>query len=328
MPNLLFLSAGWRYRVLEIMAEIGKKLESETADSCKVYAGDADPYSASFWVVDHIHLPKYNDISFSDRLMDFCEKKGIHGIVPMGEREYDPLLELRTRLKEMGTVVILPPKETVHICRDKWELSQFLRSVSIAHPPTFLTNDPGVDINNLPCPLYIKPRVTTDGGYLGILEGPSDVIYWRQKYPHSILQKLVKGREVTVDILADWRGKLINYVPRERWFVRGGEVYKGRTIQDRRFTLFCQKILKAFQAAGVLTVQCFLHEEGSPVLIEVNTRIGGGFPLTLAATEPDGFGTALFKLAVGKNLQPKVGQYRELTMLRYDQDIIFREIPK
>ena len=42
-------------------------------------------------------------------------------------------------------------------------------------------------------------------------------------------------------------------------------------------------------------------------------------------TEPDGFGTELFKLAIGEVLQPKVGQYQELTMLRYDQDIIFGE---
>lgn len=328
MANLLFLSCGWRYRVLELMAEIGKKLELETGDSYKVYAGDADRYSASFWAVDHVIFPKYNDFSFPERLFDFCEQNKIHGIVPMGEREYDRLLGLRGELDERGTTIILPSKEMVHRCRDKWELAKFLNSVSIVHPSTFLLSDLKIDIKDLPYPLYMKPRMTIDGGYQGVIEGPFDLIYWKQKNPGFILQSLVKGKEVTVDILADKKGLLVNYVPRERIFVRGGEVYKGRTIRDERFGPFCRKILKVFQAMGVLTVQCFLPEEGPPILIEINTRIGGGFPLTLMATEPDGFGTALFKLAIGKDLQPKIGQYQELTMLRYDQDIIFGEMPK
>jgi carbamoyl-phosphate synthase large subunit len=307
------------------MAEVGKSLESEHGDSCKVYAGDANPHSASFWVVDHILLPRYDDICFPERLLNFCEAKIIQGIVPMGEREYDRLLELRETLAHKGTRVILPPKETVHLCKDKWKLAQFLRSVPIGHPATFLLSDQEMKINELPYPLYIKPRVTTDGGFQGLLEGPSDVIYWRQKQPRSILQELVKGKEVTVDILTDRWGTLINYVPRERIFVRGGEVYKGRSIRDRRFDLFCEQIVHAFRATGILTVQCFLPELGPPILIEINTRIGGGFPLTVVATEPDGFGTALFRLVAGNDLAPRIGQYRQLTMLRFDQDIIFEE---
>lgn len=323
MPNLLFLSTGWRYRVIERMAEIGRELENKYKRPYRVYAGDANPMSVSLLAANHILLPRYSAPEFRPKLKKFCKANKISGIVPMGEREYDVLMDMWDELDFNGTTVLLPLGDTVKTCRDKWKLAERLKGSGIRTPQTFLADSPGIELKDLPYPLFIKPRVTLNGGYMGILENADDAQYWIKKQPGSIMQTLITGREITLDILAGPSSELLAFVPRERLFVRGGEVNKGRTIRDNRFEAFSHNILDMFPSFGVLTVQCFLQPQGEPVLIEINTRIGGGFPLTLTATGTGGFGAALFHLAEGKKVEPFINEYRELTMLRYDQDVIF-----
>jgi carbamoyl-phosphate synthase large subunit len=97
-----------------------------------------------------------------------------------------------------------------------------------------------------------------------------------------------------------------------------GESIQGVTIDDaelRPWLLSVLDALSAIGAIGPLTLQAFLTEDG-PVLIEVNPRFGGGFPLTNAAggTYPEW----IVEMLAGGAFAPRFGEYRRgLYMTRY-----------
>ncbi len=323
MPSLLFLSTGWRFRVVERMRNVAEHLSKQEKIPYKVYAGDSNELSCSLWAAESKIFPRYDSPDFPDELISFCSSKNISGIVPTGEREYDALMNARSKLKESSTVVLMPPNETVKLCRNKLKLSAYLKKSGIPSPATMTIGDAMEKIETLNFPLFLKPTVTSHGGFIGKADSKADIEFWHKKEPHLLVQEFIEGREVTLDILFDSNGNLINFVPRERIFVRGGEVNKGKTVHDEKFEALSNKIAENFKMIGVITAQCYVKENCEPILIEINTRVGGGFPLTLAATEPDGFGTALFKMSIGINPQPNINNFREMIMMRYDHDLIF-----
>src|SRR5207249_1264001 len=71
-------------------------------------------------------------------------------------------------------------------------------------------------------------------------------------------------------------------VSRRRLEVRWGEVAKGVTLWDEGIAAACTRIAQALPAVGPITVQCMM-KDGVPHFIEINARLGGGFPLGIAA---------------------------------------------
>lgn len=111
----------------------------------------------------------------------------------------------------------------------------------------------------------------------------------RPKLGEMVVQTLARGREYTIDVLADRDGRCVCVVPRLRIEVRSGEVSKGVTVRSPRLQDLAGRICAALPGAfGTLIVQVFV--DGPPddaatdlAVIEINARYGGGFPLALEA---------------------------------------------
>jgi len=111
-------------------------------------------------------------------------------------------------------------------------------------------------------------------------------------------------------VLFDWEGRVIHYVPRLRIKTLGGESIQGVTITTDGWRTWLEDVLDklgSMGACGVITVQVFLTEQG-PVLLEINPRFGGGFPLSLKAGAL--YPSWLLKLAAGEDVATRLGDYR------------------
>src|SRR5262249_49432117 len=93
------------------------------------------------------------------------------------------------------------------------------------------------------------------------------------------VQPLIAGAEVTIDVLAAERGRVVALGARRRLKVRGGEVERARTVDAEPFVEQAAAVARALGLSGPFNFQVFVDAE--PALVgEVNPRLGGGLPLS------------------------------------------------
>ena len=131
-------------------------------------------------------------------------------------------------------------------------------------------------------------------------------------------------KEFTVDAYYDANGILKCAIPRERIYVRAGEVNKSRTVKNYLHDVMFDKLSKLDGARGCLTFQYFLNENNSNVYgIEINPRFGGGYPLSYHAggNYPRWI---IEEYLLDKCVSPFFDWNDGLMMLRYDDEIIVK----
>jgi putative hydrolase of the HAD superfamily len=114
-----------------------------------------------------------------------------------------------------------------------------------------------------------------------------------------IVQEYIDWPEYTVDLLADFNGRVLSVVPRSRQLVVAGESYVSRTANAPQMIEESVRLAAALHLVGHNTIQCFWN--GADVkFIEVNPRFGG-------------------------TLAPQVEQFEsDLVMLRFTDDLFVK----
>ena len=186
----------------------------------------------------------------------------------------------------------------------------------ILDPRTVLT-DPKVIY-----PFFLKPACGSSSVGATRIDNRRQLEFFLSCTPDPVLQEFVAGQEYTLDILADFAGRVRCVVPRLRIETRAGEVSKGMTVKNQALIEAGKGVVEALPGAvGCITVQCFLTPEGEIQFIEINPRFGGGFPL--AAQAGADFPRWIIEIMLGRNPQiPLDGWTDGLLMLRFD-DAVF-----
>ena len=115
-----------------------------------------------------------------------------------------------------------------------------------------------------------------------VLGNLHDLEYCRRKFPNHIFQQFIQGREFSIDWYSDFGGNSRVLVPRERLFVRAGEVMISQICLHPLVIETVSRIGKALQLLGPCTLQGFLAEEKF-YLTDINLRFGSGFIHTIVA---------------------------------------------
>jgi carbamoyl-phosphate synthase large subunit len=138
-----------------------------------------------------------------------------------------------------------------------------------------------------------------------------------------LIQQFIDAPEYTVDLFADFSGRIISVVPRERLTIIGGESFVAITRKKEDIIDETIRLAQCLNIIGHATIQCF-HHDGQIKFIEVNPRYGGGANLSFVA----GACTPLFliQLLSKKVVDPCIGNFKNnFMMLRYTQDIFMSE---
>jgi putative hydrolase of the HAD superfamily len=98
-----------------------------------------------------------------------------------------------------------------------------------------------------------------------------------------MVEKVVPGDEITVDVLLDFDGTALCASPRRRLQVRGGEVTQAILERTSDLESLAMSIASGLGCIGPITLQFRNPEPGRWVAMELNARAGGGLPLTVAA---------------------------------------------
>lgn len=310
VKNVLVTSAGRRVSLVQAFQEALHE------DGGRVLAGDASNLApALFHADDLVRLPLLSAGDYVSRLLDIVTTYDVGLVVPTIDTELALLAEHRDVLAEHGCTALVSSPEVVAVSADKASTQEFMERHGITVPRGWTAET--LDRDALPQDLFVKPR---DGSsslhcYSATRDTLDDVL---PLVPNPIVQERLTGAEVTIDALLDLDGTPVHLVPRRRLRTVGGESIQGVTIDDDELGPWLRTVLdrlSAIGAVGPLTLQVFLTDDG-PVLIEVNPRFGGGFPLTNAAGGR--YPRWILEMLAGKSVAPRFGDYqRGLYMTRY-----------
>ena len=308
--RLLFTSVGRR---VELLREFRRAAE-DLGVLLELHAMDCQPIAPGLLVADFNEVVPPIGQGYIDRLLEYCAENSIDALVPLIDPDLQPLSDARSRFAEAGTRLVMPDAEVIRISLDKVLTSQFLLQHGF-RTPRILTES---ELATAKPPLFIKPRSGSSSRGAFKIDTPEALKYYRGTYPNSVIEEFVEGQEYTVDVFCDFAGEPLCAVPRARLEVRGGEVSKSLTVEHEQMIAENLRLARQLKGCkGMMTVQCFLNPAGEVVFTEINSRFGGGVPLSIRAGADSP--RWLLELLLGRKPSVPMGCWTEqMLMLRYD----------
>jgi carbamoyl-phosphate synthase large subunit len=294
-----------------IISAVGSMPQISLIKDFKKYAKqiigiDCNPLSVGFHFCDKFYVvPKAIDKNFIPTLLDICVKEQPDSIIISPDEEMKVISLNRKKFEALKVKLLIPNKDTINICNDKWLTYKFFVSNFIPTPFTQRYED-------FNCSTLLKPR--EGRGSSGIFK----INNYNSKLDNYIAQEFVEGTEYTIDVLSDWDSNPVSIVIRERIEIESGICTKGKIVIDKEIIKYVTLIVKKLKLIGMTCIQCIRGREELK-FIEINLRFGGGSVLSRRA-DPT-IVPNYVRLIKGKNLlKPKSPKL--LTMLRYYSEII------
>jgi carbamoyl-phosphate synthase large subunit len=276
-PCMLFTSVGRRVELVRLFRAAYEGLGL----SSNIVALDIDPLAPALGEADRPYLvPPLSDPSYIPTFLEICRRERPLRIFPLIDPDIPVLAAHRAEIEIAGASLAVVSARAAEVVSDKWKTGQFFKELGLSVPLTWLPED--INPSTMSYPLFIKPRAGSASQNSYTIQTEKDLSFFLTYIEDPIVQELLPGPEITTDVVCDVDSTLLAVVSRRRIEVRGGEVTKGVTIHNGAVLEGCKRIAEALPAVGPITVQCIL-KEGQPLFTEINARLGGGFPLSVAA---------------------------------------------
>jgi carbamoyl-phosphate synthase large subunit len=305
MSHVLVTCAGRRVSLVQGF------VEAAHARGLEVLAADPDPLAPALVDVDlAVRVPPLADPDYLPTLLRVVREQGVGLVVPTIDTELPLLARHAADVAAAGATALVSSEGFVDICGDKALTAEAFAARGIEVPRSWLPDDLTDDVlAALPDDLVVKPRNGSSSKDVHLVRR-DQVVQTVAVVPQPIAQERLTGPEVTVDALLDLEGRPLHYVPRTRLKTLGGESIQGVTLAHDELGPWIERVLTACSdlgARGPVTLQFFRTDRG-PVLIEVNPRFGGGFPLTRAAGGD--YPAWLLDELAGRTPEERFGDYR------------------
>ena len=275
--NLLFLNVGRR---CELVAAFGRALVQVSPGL--VWGSDPNPEAPALAQVDRVAaLPAAIDTpEFPRALADFLVREHIDLLIPTIDPDLERLDAWRDELRRLApaTRLLLSPSRTIQLARDKRKSRAAFAELGAEVPKEV---DPGA--LNMAFPIFVKPAAGSASQGARRIESVAQLQDALHSTTDPMFEELVTGPEVTVDVLMDFAGAPLKAVPRRRIQVRGGEMTRGVIARDAALESLSLRLAHGLGCTGPVTLQFRNPTPARWIAMELNARMGGGLPLTVAA---------------------------------------------
>lgn len=294
-----------------------KSLRLNNDRSIRVYMGDTNPDCAGVHLGDKfVCMPNAGDADFEEKVIEICQKLQIDLVIPIIDYEFKNWSELYKNLLSKGTRVVISNPRVIDLCTKKDRTIKYFKSIGIPCPPTWHINQIK-DPKTLPFPIFIKPRCGRGSLNTFRADNVEEYLYYMRKHDDMIVQPLLSGEEVTIDIISDFEGRFLGACPRLRVEVKSGQAYRSLTMDSPEIIEHGKTIVEGLPIVGPSNIQCFLTDNG-PQFFEINPRFSAGSILSAKAglNGPE----ALINMARNKPV-PKLKPRPNILMLRYSEEV-------
>lgn len=294
--NILLTSAGRRTYMVDYF-----KRALDITGGGKVYASNSILTNTLLSADGYTLTPNIYDVDYIGFLIDFCESKNISAIISLFDIDLPILSKHKDEFERRGIKVIVSSYDVTQICNDKWLTYKFLSRIGLDQPHTFINLEEAnksIECGILDYPFYLKPRWGM--GSIGIYRVESDdelsVLYKRLKreifetylkYESSIdieacilIQEGMKGMEYGIEVLNDLNANYVKTFAKRKIAMRSGETDIAETVNSAPFEELGKLLSSNLKHVALLDVDCFVDEDDSIRVLEMNCRFGGQYPFT------------------------------------------------
>lgn len=294
--NILFTCAGRRTYLLKYFKE-------QLRNGGKIVGADMQLTAPALSAADErVLVPAVYDERYVDALLEICEAHKIDALISLNDLELPILADKKDLFNEVGTTVLVSSPEVVDICFDKLKTCQFIESLGLKSPKTYVNLETAltaIETDQLQFPLVIKPRWGSASIGIEFVDNIEDlkIIYEliKRKIRKGILgevsqndenfiliQQKITGKEYGLDIINDLNGKHVVVSVKQKLAMRAGETDKATTIDNKELRHIGQEIGTHLCHIGNLDCD-ILEMDGKYYVLELNPRFGGGFPFSYEA---------------------------------------------
>lgn len=327
MNRVLILDALQR-SALAVTRSLGtKSIVVFTADESSTALAGMSRFSIQYFIYPS---PRLNPEQFIETLSDIVKHQGIDILMPMTELTTQLLLLHQDAFPNVK--IPFPDISIVDSLADKYQLMQMAESLDVPIPQTWYVSDP----KNLPCklvdlpyPLVLKPgkswifhqgqwrraavRIVKDAETAKAVLNSN----WAFKAYPFMLQQCVEGEGAGIFAIYD-QGKPLAFFAHRRLREKppsgGVSVLSESAPIDPVLAAPAQKLLDHVGWHGVAMVEYKVAPDGTPYLMEINTRFWGS--LQLAVDAGVDFPYMLYQLACGEKPEIVMG-YKTGIKLRW-----------
>ena len=294
--NILFTCAGRRTYLLKYFRE-------QVKGDGLIVATDMQLSAPALTAADvKKQVPSVYDPQYIDITLDICKQYDIKGVLCLNDLELPILAANKERFEKIGVTVIVSSPEVIDICFDKYKTAQFVASLGINAPQTYVRLEDAVNAiqsGSLNFPVVLKPR--WGSGSIGIeyVDNLEDLkaIYEQllSKVKKTILatasvgneyvmiQEKLSGQEYGLDVMNDLKGRNVAVAVKRKLAMRAGETDKAVTEDNPIVYSIGKKIGENLHHVGNLDVDVMQRANGEYCVLELNPRFGGGYPFSYEA---------------------------------------------
>ncbi|MCM8535670.1 MAG: ATP-grasp domain-containing protein [Lentisphaeraceae bacterium] len=312
--NVLFLNAGRRCELVKSF----KRVLSKFPGGGLVFGSDISPLASALQFVDEkVLFPHSSDPSFYSEFMTFCKLKKVDLVIPTIDPDLVYLDQLRNEISKAlpKLKLLLPSSEIISMSADKKLTKKAMLEMGVTVPAEL---EQGGDVE---FPIFVKPIKGSSAIGAARVNNRFELEASLLSVEEPILEKFIDGPEFTVDVYCSKIGGALMAIPRKRLSVRGGEVSKGVVERKADLEEIAMSIANSLKCNSPITIQ-FKEQDGQYYLIEINARLGGGLPLTIAA----GANWPLWILNETQGRDPGVedGVLDGMIMSRFDDSVFIK----
>ncbi len=298
-----------------------------TADDSTSALAGCSRFSEGYFVYPS---PRSQPDKFIAHIVWLVDSQQIDIILPMTELTSGLLLQHRDRLPDV--LLPFPEPAVIETLSDKCALMRLAESLGVPYPRTWFVDSPAAlpkNLRDLPYPLVLKPGKSwsqTDSGWVraavSFADEPASVHALIKSNPALqtqpfMLQECVPGFGQGVFALYDHGTPLAFFSHRrirEKPPSGGVSVLSESVPVDPVLLAHTRALLDAVAWHGVAMVEFKVAADGTPYLMEVNTRFWGSLQLAIDAGVD--FPWLLYNMACSQRVEP-IKNYKVGTRLRW-----------
>ena len=333
--NVLLTCAGRRSFAI-------KAFQKALKSGGRVFACDSSADAPALQQADRGFVaPAVEAGDYVDALLAICRENRVGLLIPALEPELPRLAAARSRFLAIGTTPLVSSPEVVATCFDKLETTKFLLRCGLPAPRLYSSLAAAREAlarKEITFPLVVKPRWGVSSIGVETAEDDDELeLAFRMAgkqiarsflaavsaadLAHSVLiQERVAGQEYGLDVVNDLQGRYVGTFARRKLRMRSGQTDRAETVKEKQFDRVGQIIGETLGHVGPLDCDLFVNERGAH-LIDLNPRIGGGYPFSHAAGAD--LPAALIAWVTGETPDPQWFQPRaNVTTSRCDEYLV------
>ena len=285
-----------------------------TDPSVSLIAADMDPWASGLYLVGpeaRTLIPAGLARGFAEAVLARCIAMGVDVLIPTVDAELRPLGRARADFTRAGIEILLAPDDALDATLDKLVLAE--RCAGKVRVPRTERLDKATDRESWTYPVIVKPRTGSGSRDISLVES-AEALAALEPSDEFLVQEYLPGEEYSVDVLADATGHVVAAVPRVRERVDSGVSVAGRTMHDAELERMGAAVATATGLTYIANVQFRRDAAGRPALLEVNPRVPGALPLTVAS------GVDMPRMALDSlrgRMLPDHADFSDTAMVRY-----------